>query len=224
MKPPRELPISFSPFMVRACLDGRKTQTRRLVKASNTLVDGHSYKAWFDQLDLASAWVDAGPSPAGNRGPYLKATHTGLETNHRLYPKWNDGDRLWVRESHLVHAYDRSFALYADGSKVKLSDMGYRAAHYMPRKHARLILQLDSVVPQRLQDISVDDVLCEGITQLANGDFTDDPSGNGGVRGETPVDAYAKLWDSLNGDGGWDANPWVWVLRFAVIEKPVDLP
>lgn len=71
----KEHPILFNGEMVRAYQDGRKSQTRRIVTARNSLVDGHvpSGAEWA-ALDFASAWVDPGPSPAGNPGPYLKVS------------------------------------------------------------------------------------------------------------------------------------------------------
>jgi hypothetical protein len=103
----RERPILFSDAMVRAILDGRKVQTRRLVGPSLGIVDGHTggERAWRG-LDLADAWVDPGPSPAGNPGPYLKVPRDGGDTVHRIYAPWEPGDHLWVREAHAIARLD----------------------------------------------------------------------------------------------------------------------
>jgi len=107
-------PILFSAPMVKALLGGRKTQTRRIATASNLMLDGwpigrnpavgKSNRWRFDALDWSQAWVDDGPSPAGNPGPYwhVPCLHPEAgETTHRLYPKWQKGDQLWVKETWL---------------------------------------------------------------------------------------------------------------------------
>lgn len=106
----KEQPILFTSAMVNAILEGRKNQTRRLITDRNT--DGN-YKA--SELLLNEAWVDKGPSPAGNAGPYLKAPLNCKEivrrreawapddchdsVVERLYPKVQAGDRFWVKEA-----------------------------------------------------------------------------------------------------------------------------
>lgn len=91
-----EHPTLFSGAMVRALLDDSKTKTRRVVTDMNTV---GNWKP--SQCDMTRAWVDPGPSPAGNPGPYLKAhvTANDNEIVDRLYPRYAVGDRLWVRET-----------------------------------------------------------------------------------------------------------------------------
>lgn len=92
-------PIIFSGPMVSALLDGRKTQTRRILTRRNTWVDGFPWpKTWWETMDWDDAFVDLGPSPVGNPGPYLKVLRVQCNTRHRVYPMYSPGDRLWVRE------------------------------------------------------------------------------------------------------------------------------
>ena len=90
----------FNTAMVQAFLDERKNQTRRMIDAHNSLVDGNgiSKKRWEAAgFDLANATIDNGPSPAGNPGPYLKAT-CAEGTTHRIYSRVQPGDRIYVKE------------------------------------------------------------------------------------------------------------------------------
>lgn len=118
----KEHPILFSGEMVRAILAGRKTQTRRVVTDQNTLGNWRP-----SECDMAAAWVDPGPSPAGNPGPYLKARviiRPEEAIVDRIYPRVQRGNRLWVRETwkhadwtedgypYICHAADNSTRLY----------------------------------------------------------------------------------------------------------------
>ncbi|CAO1663422.1 hypothetical protein NYA30BAC_01951 [Halomonas sp. NYA30] len=90
----------FNTAMVQAFLEARKNQTRRVIDAHNSLVDGSgiSKKRWNEAgFDLANATIDNGPSPAGNPGPYLKAT-CAEGTTHRIYSRVQPGDRIYVKE------------------------------------------------------------------------------------------------------------------------------
>lgn len=235
-------PILFKAEMVRAILDGRKTQTRRLVSDRNSR---GNWKA--SQLDLARAWVDPGPSPAGNPGPYLKSYlrpevekekgHRPDSITDRLYPWVFAGDRLWVKET--WRAEELPAAPYTDGIRfaadqafvpiqntpeaayawVEAFDNGrhgknWRPSIFMPRWASRITLEVTGVRVERVQDISEEDAKAEGAT--------------GPVRkrigpGFGTVDyrqAFQRLWGSINGAEPWAANPWVWVIDF----KPTPAP
>ncbi len=173
--------------MVLAVLDDRKSQTRRLVSRRNTDVDGHGSCPWWDELQLDRAWVDPGPSPAGNPGPYLQAPMPFGERDEcvcRLYSRLWIGDVLWVRETwqeYDNHAPDDyPYICYrADGEwrqhdrrSVSSPLVGYaapqlgpgrwRPAIHMPKWAARLWLRITDVRVERLQDISDDDARAEG--------------------------------------------------------------
>lgn len=165
----KERPILFSAPMVRAILEGRKTQTRRIAK----------------EFDPTPGKMDGILS----RHPHQQGCRYG-----------KPGDRLWVRET---WGWDDE-----DPSAV---NPRYRATHssadrwipsiHMPRWASRITLKVESVRLERLQDISQKDAYSEGVT-------INDPDGC------DPVMSFAELWESINGPGSWEANPWVWVVQF----------
>lgn len=179
----KERPILFSGPMVRAILDGRKTQTRRIVKPQPT----NDYVT-FMPLSSELVGVTKHGGPIDNRGwlhcPYGKT-----------------GDRLWVRETWCPDVEPYTFRYKADGGEPLER---WRPSIHMPRWASRITLEVVSVRVERLQDISEEDALAEGITLVE--------------RGTSPVDQFNKLWESINGPGSWEANPWVWVVSFKRIE------
>ena len=222
----QERPILFSAPMVRAILEGRKTQTRRVVRRANSLVNGgHANAISWSRLNFAASeiFADAGPSPAGNPGPYLHVPRPDDDTRHRVYPKAQCAARLWVREtwrpfgdrpcSECVGPGNVMYAASAD--EAELAIFKFRPSIYMPRWASRILLEITNVRAQRVQDISEDDAIAEGLrwhpaleAWSAGGDswptFTD------------PRRSFAGLWDSINASlgYGWDANPWVWAISF----------
>lgn len=224
--------ILFKPEMVRAVLrrENPKTQTRRLITARNSLVDGigMSQKRWDAMaFDFSRAWVDAGPSPAGNPGPFLKvpAIRDGDELVHRIYPKLQPGNQLWGRETWapntvqpIEHRPPVDF-LYAATDSKRYAVGRWRPSIHMPRAASRITLEVTDVRVERLQNISETDAIAEGIVQVVR-----DPGlGKGGRPGwrwaeneyaGSAVHGYELLWEHINGPGSWGANPWVWVVDF----------
>ncbi len=194
--------LLMSAPMVLALLKGAKQQTRRLVTTATSFVDGRRVgkKSW-SQLNFDSSRVDKGPSPGGNPGPYLKVDSHDRETTHRIYPQWSPGDVLWIRETHAVD---------------ERGAVAYRADHpghpgpwtsslFMRRKHARILLLVTAVRPERLHDISEADAKAEGVDAMD------------AIKAKVPTarDVYRMLWDELNsGRAPWKANPWIHVLSF----------
>lgn len=218
----RERPILFSAPMVRAILDGRKTQTRRVVK----------------------------PAPVSNptSGPLISFNHGvpewsfGLQDQNSRGLRWwrcphgAPGDRLWVREAWQSDVEDghlkpseipkgRPFFYAAGGSKdagtLAVPCTGYRPSIHMPRWASRIALQITDVRVERLNDISEADALAEGIWQWPDGRFSehDAPLSANELAATDPVAAYRALWESINGPGAWDANPWVWAITFERVSK-----
>ncbi len=227
----REQSIIFSGEMVRAILNGRKTQTRRVIAWSNSYVDGQISKWWrehWNGLDFERAWIDPGPSPAGNVGPYLHVPFKGWpteETVHRIYPRYQIGDRLWVKETWQEEIFtvdntcktDCIFRYKADGeSQVKR----WRPSIFMPRRVSRITLEVKAMRGERLQDISDTDAWVEGISEDLFYEAEHYQAGGSQLRGGSPERcAFAQLWDSINEKRGrsWNMNHWVWVSNFCRI-------
>ncbi|MBU1740864.1 MAG: hypothetical protein KKC37_04905, partial [Proteobacteria bacterium] len=236
----KEHPTLFQAPMVRATLEGRKTQTRRPVTRRNSVI-GTEGVAWAD-LDFDRAWPD-------NMGEshYLKVAHRGDAegfmdgTVHRVYPRCRPGDRLWVRET---------WAIDGCGGRVKMDRdtwpdgwptdrLQYPAtdeapnysAHkgpywwnkrpsiHMPRWASRITLKVVRVWPQRVQDITVDEVVAEGLWQFYAPEVRQDLPRDDALENSHPARTriWKSFWDGLYArrpDLQWAANPWVWVIEF----------
>ena len=194
----RERPILFSGSMVRAIIEGRKTQTRRVVK----------------------------PQPeAGTDCPYHVGSGTNRVA--RACPYGRVGDRLWVRES-LVCDTDKGWCYAAtmtpiqgpvDEMEAWMSLRRVRQNHvpsiHMPRWASRLTLDVRSVRVERVQEINEEDIRAEGITPDDWRHLLEDFP-----RNECPRLSFESLWDSINGKGAWARNDWVWVLEFKRTDTP----
>ena len=123
-------------------------------------------------------------------------------------PYGQPGDRLWVRETFGHFERNDNFTpgcevfYRADGECLEIKP--WRPSIHMPRWASRITLEITSVRVERLQDISEADAIAEGV-------YTD-PA-------RSAYDAYAQLWDEINGPGSWAANPWVWVLELRRINS-----
>jgi hypothetical protein len=181
----KERPILFSGPMVRAILDGRKTQTRRIVKGSGIWsVCGE---------DLGFPW----PGQEDESGEWRSFT----------CPYGEPGERLWVREAwaRVIVGNQIDYLYRADthtGLEKRDGDQKWKPSIHMPRVACRLMVEITSVRVERLQDISEEDATNEG-AQCA-----------GFPASLTNRGAFGKLWQSINGPDSWAANPWVWVVEF----------
>jgi len=208
----KEHPILFSGAMVRAILKGRKHQTRRVITRRNSLVDGRSSSQDFwDKLNFDDAYIDNGPSPAGNPGPYLHVSHPMNDTVHRIYPRMQTGDRLWARETFTLTQYGKPVyrATATDRKGMRWSSIEvdnpehevlWKPSIFMPRWASRILLEEKGVRVERIQDITNEDARAEGTASIKT---------------------FIALWNSINAKRGygWEANPWVWVNEFSVLYK-----
>ena len=208
-----ERPILFSAPMVRAILEGRKTQTRRVVKpqpAGNVWQDECS-REWF-----VSGHGEAGDCalhcPYGSPGTrlWVRETWQGPLLDEDQQQQWHeDGPELFRKPEFC--AYRATDLL--DGVDEDGKDLGWRPSIHMPRWASRITLEITGVRVERLQEIHSADALAEGIQNLS-----DEWRVSYGILGEIsaqhPVRAYQLLWETINGPGSWDLNPWVWIVEF----------
>ena len=191
-----EKPILFSGEMVRAILEGRKTQTRRVMKPQP--FEDKSYVGGFGWPYSKNSSVAVGAPHIGGYCPY----------GH-----W-EGGRLWVRETWACHReLDEvvprdcigSVIWYLATQENKHPDIGKtRPSIFMPQWASRIMLQITNVRVERVQDITDDDAIEEGVSRA-----------NTSIPGYAST-RFAKLWDSINAKRGfsWSSNPWVWVISF----------
>lgn len=204
----QERPIIFSGDMVKAVLEGRKTQTRRVMKPQPSAVDD------------AGRWYRM---PGGG-----ESLHSGYDCPYGL-----PGTRLWVRETWCgsvttevfpVAGQRRSIVAYranceGDEEAPVVGDC-WRSPIHMPRWASRITLEVVSVRAERLQDITEADAVAEGCAAEWHKNRST-PDGPGELDGCSAVDDFAALWDSINGrkpGRSWADNPFVWVVAFRRIE------
>jgi hypothetical protein len=208
-----DYPILFSGEMIRALLDGRKTQTRRIVKPRRD------------------------PDFGCELSPCEIAAEINGDTRRISSPYGQLGDLLWVRETfYPVYPQDPGYnngnpieydyrATYKDGDRLGdyWAPKKWTPSIHMPRQASRLTLELTNVRVELLQDISEEDAIAEGIphSEMARGPY--------GIPGMSKVhflgtarEAFEVLWNNINGDGAWSANPWVWALSFNVHKMNIN--
>lgn len=194
-------PILFSAPMIRALLDGRKTQTRRIVKLPDDGVSTEMIDGWPHACNHLGLWFD--------RNDYGRP-------GDLLWVREMFGDRAWYSDLGLINK--NRFYYAADG---KRNEWKYKPSIHMPRIASRLTLEITDVRVQRLQEINENDAIAEGIERLDYGWQVYDESNNQKPFA-SPISSYASLWRSINGVGSWDVNPWVWALTFKVHQHNID--
>lgn len=190
----RERPIMFSAPMVRAILEGRKSQTRRIVKHRKT----HPVNI-FD-----GTWTDEYVLDPGN-----------AEWRNELIG-YRVGDSLWVKETWFDAHVPGSSVLFAADEPDVDPICRKRSAMFMPKRVARIWLRVTDVRVERLHGISEEDARAEGIEPTEFGWRCYLPEPKGQDAWCCPVESFRTLWTSINGPGAWDANPWVVVISFEV--------
>ncbi|HDU4011297.1 TPA: hypothetical protein RFM91_002062 [Klebsiella variicola] len=207
----KERGMIFNAEMVRAILDGRKTQTRRPIKWKQT------------------RFTEIGEREDGSKWPWSEDAEHAFDFWHPC-PFGSVGDRIWVRETFqgplfdfdLMDSYCKDptpfekpeFCVYkADGVPApEFYDADdelhccWRPSIHMPRWASRILLEITGVRVERLKSISDGDAIREGCStaDMKSGDCV--------------ADVFARLWASIYGSDSWNANPWVWVIEFKRVE------
>lgn len=230
-------PILFNPQMVRAILDGRKTQTRRTA---------------FPNMELREFCNKEYPNGWWFNGRVFRSFDDFLHYTQRPKCKYQPGDILWVRETWSTHYDgihdDLQFCYKADGVDLKAECMPgennrWWPSIHMPKDAARIFLCVKSIRVEHLHDIKEKDAVAEGMPDSL--DYPVSPAycprchgegligyhnGHGFVEEEcsvcnTPTKRFGNFWNSCLKKAdldkyGWAENPWVWVVEFERCEKP----
>lgn len=227
--------MSFSGAMVRALLDGRKTQTRRPVTFQNSTVDGNGVRKLWDALD----WRDVICN-----GDHFSVAHKTDGSRHRVRPRIEVGDLLRVRETWLPE-FDLDtmqptgrflYQATHEGEVAKFDGDGYclyrkdgtlaspwRSPMFMPRAASRITMEVTRARGERLQDISTKDIIAEGSETDEWLEFDDWQHSVGfgcECKFKTLTDAFRELWDSIYSakpGRDWESNPLVWAYDFKVM-------
>lgn len=224
-----ERPILFSAPMVRAILAGTKTQTRRVVKPTPQMVTNRTIQPWGgDAAALLGLLTQTGKScPYGQPGDRL-----WVREAFRFTDPFDAESPSRVGERCLDAGYKTPWApmqFEADKARQNWIDVGtptfppkditagkLRPGMFMPRWASRILLEITDVRVERLQDISDADVDAE----CFGGNYPEAvlpeifPRREGGWGHLSMQQCFQRLWESINGDESWEANPWVWVVSF----------
>jgi hypothetical protein len=228
----KERPILFSAPMVRALLDGTKTQTRRVVKQLDPKMGACT--TGTDGRPMSVCWAFGGPvlyCPYGQPGDRIWVRETWGVISHA----WDEACNLidWVPDrpvtaisempfgqgyysGHVIYAADGAFEWSGDDDGDGDPRSAWHPSIHMPRRASRILLEIASVRVERLQDISDADIVAEGIDMEALAESQDRYDivckGSGASGRATERTAWRDLWESTGGD--WEANPWCWVIAF----------
>lgn len=215
-------PILFNTDMVRAILDGRKAVTRRVVKLPK----------YVEKQDdgLYTLYADGGN---------YKDQEIPQILDYLIHP-YQPGDIIYVRETwgnwnyddpNCWAAYYQYRADYPDGAKTYMYDEEnecdlpkWHPSIHMPKEAARIWLKVTNVRVERLQDITMEQCVKEGLVDSRG--FIHSPGNEYGDLRSHKL-KFQSLWDSTLKKPdidryGWDANPWVWVIEFEQCEKPQE--
>ncbi|WP_412523985.1 hypothetical protein [Enterobacter bugandensis] len=209
----KERGMIFNGEMVRAILDGRKTQTRRPLKWKQT------------------RFTEIGEREDGSKWPWSEDAEHVCDFWHPC-PFGAVGDRIWVRETWAeagagapdLKLYRANYPEHVPTHYENVppaSDIRWTPSIHMPRWASRITLEITGVRVERLNSISQEDAQAEGMELTGWRPTYSDPDSGGEVW--TPYDNFAQLWESIYGEGSWHANPWVWVIEFKVVPNvPVN--
>lgn len=210
----KERPILFSTTMIQAILDGRKTQTRRPMNPQPI----------FNKPFWEFSW-----------GAACSLDFLPIIPNHATsnkHPHGAPGDRLWVREAHYIvyaqgnpnnHIIEIDYKADPNYTK-RMCPQKWRPSIHMPRQASRILLEVKTVGAHRLQQITAEDAIAEGIEpidcELGRRWRCYSKPDNWYPEGKetAPLHSFQSLWNSIYGNDAWNLNPWVWKTEFNIAE------
>lgn len=207
----KERGIIFNSEMVRAILSGRKTQTRKVMKAQPRPSETRVGDYWFP-CDRVQSMVHVSDFISGN-----SAMPDAHEFFSACCPLGGIGDRIWVRETFQVGLCTESTLAYKATHKPSDLDEGWsevikwRPSTQMPRWASRITLEITHVHVERLQSISKQDSISEGAPR---GHHSIDVISKQFGFPDFSRSWFAQIWMDIYGEDNWAANPWVWVIEF----------
>ncbi len=216
----KERPILFKGEMVRALLDGSKTQTRRIVKPQPLYLDGGVPYRSLPKSLIGIADPKIGivhKCPFGIRGDQIWVRETWCSADVLFLGYECDPPQCVGYRADLEARIDGVTPVSTHAWNWDHESVCWKPSIHMPRWASRISLEIESIRVERLQDISEADCWAEGIGEC-DGLLDDlkiiDIAKRMGRCIEDAVPTYGALWESINGAGSWDANPWVWAITF----------
>ncbi len=224
----KEHPIIFSTPMVKAILEGRKTQTRRLTGKGMEIINANP-NAWHLAPYHAQGMIWNGKALYQWDNDKLQDPHGESKMCTIGCPYGQAGDRLWVREAHRfitekgtpndfgVVFKDGCINFFRDNAGVMnypVEDR-WRPSIFMPRWASRILLEITEVRVQRVREISEQGATAEGINEESPLFNAYEPHYDLHRK-----DAFCRLWGSINAKHPWGSNPWVWVVSFRKLNEP----
>jgi hypothetical protein len=221
----KERPIIFAGAMVRAILDGKKTQTRRVIKPQPAM---HDFKLGGIHPALTGKHVKSGMIA-------IRCVYAHQSLTHINCPYGTKKDRLWVREAwrHTANDIDEARSITEDimsGTAIDwkadcvdrlmrdgwkrddaievIQHEKWRPSIHMPRWASRITLEIIDIRVERLHDISEADAMNEGAAALSHFNGYD----------MKYIHGFRSIWESTDGPTSWVQNPWVWVIEFKKVE------
>lgn len=234
-------PILFSTPMVQAILEERKTMTRRILKPQPEIYEKngkemirHETKKHVIQTELKNAAQQfiGIPCPYGEVGDILWVRETCVKaciSEDGEGPISGENWRYWYRADSdwMKHEWDHS------GKDGPQDSPSWKPSIFMPKEACRIFLEIIDIKVERLNEISEQDCISEGIKSHLEEltkeprfkNYMEDASGYGHPDYDYPTTydpkySFQTLWQSINGEEGWDKNPWVWAITFKRIDKP----
>jgi hypothetical protein len=213
----KERPILFSGPMVRAILEGRKTQTRRVMKLTDSgrVKEPGSARNWhLEDLNATQA------CPYGKPGDRLWvreawAVEDRLDDKRPTsFSRWP----TWFRADGSYYANTPQYGFHRDAARIGR----WRPSIHMPRWASRISLEIVSVRVERLLEISAGDAIAEGIEPheqlIGDSVYTTFRDYLTGAKDRAARQSFETLWESINGPDSLAENPWVWVVEFRPVE------